>query len=300
MENLRKHIIHLIREGQLPPFLHPEFLDLICKNGTWHVLTEDVKNPNVLWFYYLKKKVVPYITMPALAKYMGPFILDSSTEKHVLDTMISKLPKTTYTYQQWNPETSFKHANAVQKGQSFIWDVSISADQLLKNMNANYRRSISKYQKAIAFDNTIPSSQSIELLKKSISDIEMTGLSEQALLHVFDWIRASDMGAVLGLKYQEQYIATAVILYHKQSAYYLLAGNQRVQGNIYPGVQMAWYTAQFIQELQIPNLDFLGSNIESIATIWTKLGATKVNYPIYEHKTTTYNTLQKIKRIFNR
>ena len=65
----------------------------------------------------------------------------------------------------------------------------------------------------------------------------------------------------------------------------MLAGNNTALKKIYPGVQMAYYTAKYlIQHTNVSQLDFVGSDIDSIARIWRKIGAKLVTYSYYASK----------------
>lgn len=297
----------LSKELNLPPFLHPDYLDIICGKDNWGSVQYCEGNDYVIWYYWLKKKwTIPYITMHALAKYMGPYFskkMNFNDKKRGIQHCVKQLPKYQYLYQQLTP-CGLKFANIledsflVSSGKTHILDLNLSEDDLLRQMSGNNRRSIKKFNNEmnITFNQV---HGLYDIITHSLPKPSMLGLDKESFAQLCTLIIEKKLGFTAMLRYKGQLISGVVCLTSGKKTYYLLNGNKRLSGSIYPGIQIMWKVINHLQSLNIESLDLLGSSIPSIAKAWISLGAIPYDYPIIEKSSTLYRRLSKMKDHIN-
>ncbi len=65
----------LSEQLDLPIFYQPWYLDAVCAGGEWAVAMDETDDSLGVWPYYLKRKLgLPYMTLPPLSPYLGPYI----------------------------------------------------------------------------------------------------------------------------------------------------------------------------------------------------------------------------------
>lgn len=289
----------------LPPFLHPEYLDIICGKGNWGYVMYREGTHHAIWYYWLKKKwTIPYIPMPALAKYMGPYFsknMSTKDKKQCIHFCVKQLPKHHYIYQQLSPKVLsstevFQESFEVSTGKTHILDLSASEYVLLQQMRGNNRRSINKYQENIEVS-TNEIDGLYDIIITSLPDSSMLGIHREDFEQLCRVVIEKEIGFTSMIRHQGEIIAGSICLIFNKQAYYLLNGNKRLPGSIYPGVQIIWKVIQHLKSMDIESLDLLGSSIESIAKIWTSIGAIPTDYPIIEKKSVLYKNMEKLKRV---
>ena len=282
----------------LSVYLEDWVLDIVCKDGSWNICFQEESGVVLgIWIYFKKQKLgMNYITMPAGIKYMGPIFaahLKATEFQKVYDAMSMMLPPSSYFVQQFTPfsmeliQEKILNIDSAPRA-TFILDLEKNEGSLLENMDGNYRRSILKYQDEILCDFRQKATQKAmetfgQLLISSMGNLEDHQLSEKMLTELILESEKRNQGKLLLLSYQDAIIAGAFVLYDQETAYYLYAGNDKNYNKIYPGVQVAYKTIQFLKQMtSVQKLDFYGSSIETIAKVWIKLGAQKKEYPLVE------------------
>lgn len=301
-------------DNVIPVIWEKWFLDIVCKDGKWQVSYYE-KDGLVLgiYIYYLKQKLgFSYITMPPALKYMGPIfspLLKSSEYKLAYDYMLGQIENVSSFEQQWQVETKEildEHLSEIdfQTRETYYLDLSISQDELLANMNNNYRRSIVNNNLEINYINTNKNSikQFIKCLEVSMGALRNHSISEIQLTELIIEAEKLKKGKLILCEYNKEIIGGSFVVFNHKTAYYLYAGNHKEFNKLYPGVQIAWKTIEFLKkETNIELLDFYGSSIESVAKVWDKLGAQKMLFPVINKRVNgLFNLLQMTKKLIKK
>ena len=282
----------------LPVYLQGWYLDIACSDGKWEVCFAEIDGQVVaIAPYFIKRKLkLSYITMPTLVKYMGPIFDESIVEtdkQKLLDQMNLMLPSSSYFMQQWQPSmynyvSTKKNAVEYKTRDTYLLDISQDSESILARMNDNYRRSIKKYSANISCDFRQKSTmreinQFISLLESTMGTLSNHKLTNAQVTKLVLALEKKSQGKLLSLYYKGELLASSLVSFDQQSAYYIFAANNKKFKKLYPGIQTAWQSILYLQENSTAKqLDFLGSSIESIAKIWKKLGASKYHYPLLE------------------
>ena len=107
----KRDIYHdFCQKAQLPFFVQNWYLDAVCQGGTWDFVFVELDGKVVaVQPYFLNNKFgFSYITMPLLAKFMGPFLLpevnDLNNQHLIYEKLIAQLPKVHSFRQSFYPD----------------------------------------------------------------------------------------------------------------------------------------------------------------------------------------------------
>jgi len=295
-----KQAYHLFQEqNYLPIYLQEWYLDIACSRGAWEVAYVEQDGIVLsIYIYFLKKKLnLAYVTMPTLVKYMGPLFsahVKDEEKQALVDRMSLQIPKTEYFVQQWSPalyvDLKNKHVQTEFKARdTYVWNIGLSDKSLFELMDGNYRRAIQKNSVNIVANppknntNKELLNSFVDLLESGMGPLKDHGLTKEQMIQLIFELESRNAGKLIALFNENELMSASIISWDSESAYYLFAANNKKFNKLYPGVQTAWYSKNFLQEkTNVKELDFLGSSIPTIAKVWKKLGAELHHYPLIE------------------
>lgn len=294
----------LSKECNVPIFLSNSYLDFVLGHDGWSYALSEWKGIRGIYFYHKKKKVgLDYITMHPLVKYMGPYFTSTADTKicnELTQNMYQQIPTNNFAVQQWHPRrlddcADFLQSKEATTKSTFILDLTKAESELLEQQSNNNRRSIQKYNEEYKTYKDLEAAY--DLITGVLPNPKMLGLTKTEFIDFVDFIEKEKIGEHTIWEYQNEAVASNVVLYNKDIAYYLMAGNKRISGSSYPGLQAVWQTILKCKSSGIQKIDFLGSSIPSIAKFWKNLGAKEVGYPYFEEiQNPLFSTMNKIKK----
>lgn len=277
----------------LPLFLYDWYLDAVCEGGEWDAAVAR-KGGEVVGVlpYFLKQKLFwRYVAMPPLAKMMGPFLLPEyrapRREIPLLNELIDQLPRLAafeqdfnYTATDWLPFywRGFRQTTRY----SYVLPLT-KMDKLRENLTPDYRNNkLPKAAKRVK----VHTGDDLELFYRVHNgSYRRQGLEapvsfkflqclDQALAarrtrEIF-WAADPKTGAIHSVAY---------LAWDKQSAYYLMAGDDPALRASGAGILLAWEAIRYTKEtLELPLFDFAGSMIRPIERVRRQFGAVQKQY----------------------
>lgn len=294
----------------LPVFFQDWYLDAVCDEGIWETaIVKKNKQVVAVLPYYLKKKgPFQYITMPSLTKMMGPFITKQyRKEPHftkICKALIEQLPKVAY-YEQlfsynitnWLP---FYWKNFQQTTRySYLLDLTDLA-QVYANFSADYRNN--KLKKAKETVSVVRDLSLKDLYAVNKMSFDRQGL---AVPYSFKFLERLDKSlathqakaSFFAIDSQQQIHAIAYLIWDKERAYYLLAGDNPSLRNSGAGILLVWQMIQFAkEEVGVKSFDFQGSMLAPIERVRRQFGAEQKSYfLIQQHPSKMFKYLSALK-----
>lgn len=277
----------------LPLFLYDWYLDAVCEGGEWDAAVAR-KGGEVVGVlpYFLKQKLFwRYVAMPPLAKMMGPFLLSEycapRREIPLLNELIDQLPRLAafeqdfnYTATDWLPFywRGFRQTTRY----SYVLPLT-KMDKLRENLAPDYRNNklprAAKRVKVHTGDdlelfyrvhNGSYRRQGLEapVSFKFLQRLDQT-LAARRAREIF-WAADPKTGAIHSVAY---------LAWDKQSAYYLMAGDDPALRASGAGILLAWEAIRYTKEtLELPLFDFAGSMIRPIERVRRQFGAVQKQY----------------------
>ena len=300
----------------LPIFFQDWYLDAVCKEGTWEsaIIQKNKQVVGILPYYLKKKGPFTYITMPPLTKMMGPYITTSyRKEPHftkICKALIEQLPKVAY-YEQlfsyqitnWLP---FYWKNFQQTTRySYLLDIT-DLEGVYANFSADYRNNkIKKAKQLVSIVKNFPLKDLYEVNKMSF---DRQGI---AIPYSFNFLTHLDKtlsthqakASFFAVDAQQQIHAVAYLIWDKERAYYLLAGDNPLLRNSGASTLLVWEMIQFAkEELGVKSFDFQGSMLASIERVRRQFGAQQKSYfLIQQHRSKTFKYISTLKgRLFGK
>ncbi len=276
----------------LPIFFQDWYLDAVCQDGDWEVamVEKSGKIVGVLPYYFKQKGPFKYITMPPLTKMMGPYLLpDYRTDSHFLKistALIEQLPSVAayeqlldYSIDNWLPFYWKGYQQTTRY--SYILDLS-DMERVFENFSADYKNNkIKKAKELITIVHDRPLEALYQVNKMSFDRQQV------AIPYDLDFLKRLDKALVeqeartlfFAIDKSEQIHAVAYLIWDKNRAYYLLAGDDTNLRKSGAGILLAWRAIQYTNEvLGLPIFDFQGSMIPSIERVRRQFGALRQPY----------------------
>ena len=300
---------------ELPIFFQDWYLDAVCQDGDWEVIMVEKagKIAGVLPYYIKQKGPFKYITMPPLNKMMGPFILpEFRTDSHFIKistALIEQLPSVAtyeqlldYSIDNWLPFYWKGYQQTTRY--SYVLDLS-NMDRVYKNLSTDYKNNKIKKAKELV---TIEHDRSLEALyrvNKMSFDRQQVAISyDLAFLKRLDIALEEHEARMLffAIDKLEQIHAVAYLIWDKERAYYLLAGDDPKLRKSGAGILLAWRTIQYTNDvLGLPIFDFQGSMMPSIERVRRQFGAIRQPY-FFINKVNSrwFDRLGRLKRAWKR
>lgn len=277
----------------LPLFLHDWYLDAVCPGGDWDAaIVRKGKTVVGVLPYFLKQKLYwRYVAMPPLAKMMGPFLLPEyrgpRREIPLLNDLLDQLPHLAafeqdfnYTATDWLPFywRGFRQTTRY----SYVLPL-VKMEKLRENLAPDYRNN--KLPKAAA-QVKVHTGNDLELFYRVHNgSFERQGLDSPIdfnFLHRLDQAlikhRAREIFWATDLKSGAVH-SVAYLVWDKQSAYYLMAGDDPALRSSGAGILLAWEAIRYAKEtLGLATFDFAGSMIRPIERVRRQFGAVQKSY----------------------
>ena len=276
----------------LPIFFQDWYLDAVCEDGVWEAAIVQ-KNKQVVGIlpYFLKKKgPFQYITMPPLTKMMGPFITAAyRKEPHftkICTALIEQLPKIAYFEQQFSYNITnwlpFYWKNYQQTTRySYLLDLT-DLEQVHANFSADYRNNkLKKAKQLVSVVKDLPLKELYAVNKMSFERQGITIPYSFNFLKQLDKVLEQHQAKVsfFAIDAQQQIHAVAYLIWDKERAYYLLAGDNPSLRSSGAGIALVWEMIQFAKEKVGVNIfDFQGSMMPGIERVRRQFGAQQKSY----------------------
>lgn len=276
----------------LPLCYQPWYLDAVTEKGEWDVVLKEEKGKVTgVWPWFQKRKFgIPYITMPHLTKWMGPWWPDmdkvSLTEAHErLDFLSKRLPKAFKISCDWHPDmqnwlplywAGWKQTTRYTYRLNLTDRIELDA-----GFNRNVQRNLKKADEHLKIDLKGTRAEFIRLHRLSF---ERQGLripySEGLLNRHLDALEAHKTVKMLYARDQEGTLCSvAALTWDAGSAYYHISGDDPAHRQSGSGL---WILREAIRiamvELKLPLFDFEGSMIQGVEAVRRQFGAKQVPY----------------------
>lgn len=264
----------------LPLFMQPWYLDVVCEGGEWDaVVVEKGGQIVAVMPYFLKKKWGRhYITMPQLCKLMGPWLLpDYRTlkwEMRLYKALIQQLPSGlaafvqnfNYSVHNWLPFywAGFRQTTLY----SYVLSLDRPESVIFNNIHKNYRQKIRSAAGKVVIRHDLPVSVLYELVGKTFARQSLTQPLDPIFLERF--VAALEAKHCVKLFFatdinDQQVHAASLLAWDTESAYYLISGDNPDLRNSGAAVLLKWTAIQYAKNtLGLPFFDFEGSMIEAI------------------------------------
>lgn len=272
----------------LPLYLHDWYLDAVCGPGHWSAAIARKGDAVVgVLPYFLKQKLHwHHVAMPLLCRQMGPYLLPEyrapRREIPLLHDLLEQLPRLAafeqdfnYTATNWLPF----YWQGYRQTTRYSYVLTLTDLKTLRdNLAPDYRNN--KLPKAAARVRVHTGDDLDLFFRVHNRSFERQGLDapvpfdllqrlDRALAahHAREIFWASDLktGAVH---------AVAYLVWDRQSAYYLLAGDDPTLRNSGASILLAWEAIRYAKEtLNLPTFDFAGSMVKPIERVRRQFGA---------------------------
>ena len=277
----------------LPLFLQDWYLDAVCAEGQWDAALayKGKQVIGVLPYFLKQKRHWQYVAMPPLAKMMGPYLLpEYRTPRHempLLKDLLGQLPRLAafeqdfnYTATNWLPFywRGFRQTTRY----SYVLPLN-NLQSLREGLAPDYRNN--KLPKAAARVR-VQTGNNLELFYEVHNQsYDRQGLEApvgfeflQRLDQALQAHRAREIFWASDLKTGAIH-SVAYLVWDRQSAYYLLAGDDPALRSSGAGILVAWEAIRYAQEtLGLATFDFAGSMIKPIERVRRQFGAIQKPY----------------------
>lgn len=278
----------------LPLFMYPWYLDAVCENGYWDAVTvEKGGQIAAVWPFFLKKKWHwQYVSMPPLARMMGPYLLPEwrspRKEASILEELIEQLPTGlaafeqdfNYTAQNWLP----LHWRGFGQTTRYSYQLEVAdLDGIWQNLAADYRnQKIPKAKELVA----ITTGDSLDdFLEVHDQSYERKGLeppiSYELMSRLDQALAEQNRRAIFFARDRAtgDIHSVAYLAWDNQSAWFLMAGDNPALRQSGAGILLSWEAIRYTNEvLHLPFFDFAGSMIRPIERVRRQFGAVQKPY----------------------
>lgn len=288
----------------LPLFMQPWYLDAVCEDGRWDTaIAEKGGRVVAVWPYFFKKKWGRhYVAMPPLARMMGPYLLPEwrvvRKEASLLEELLNQLPSGlaafeqdfNYTIQNWLPLywRGFRQTTRY----SYVLEIK-DLNAVWQNLAPDYRnQKIPKAQElAEVFISSPPLPPSRgdkpldDFLEIHDQSYERKGLdppvSYELMCRLDEALVSHGQRAIFFANDRKSGAihSVAYLVWDKQSAWYLMAGDDPALRQSGAGILLTWEAIRYASEvLKLPVFDFAGSMIRPIERVRRQFGAEQKPY----------------------
>jgi Acetyltransferase (GNAT) domain len=280
----------------MPVFLQDWWLDAVCIAGTWDVavVTKGPEIQAVMPYYIVKGRLGhPYITLPHLTQFMGPWLVypdhqkyssKLSHEKRLFSELIEQLPPFAQFTQSFHHSVGnwlpfYWRQFQQSTGYTYVLEDLSDLGHLFDHFKSNIRRQIRKAEKCVTVtqENDIEAfyhmvcktyarqgktfSQPFSFLKR------IDAVCEQQQCRRIFFARGND----------GQIHAALYLIWDEQSAYHLISGGDpdlRASGAT---SLLMWFAIKFAATVT-KTYDFEGSMIQPIERFFSSFGAVQKPY----------------------
>ncbi len=291
MSKEKYYIFYNEHQNNLPIFVHPWYLDAVCKEGAWNacIVEENNKITAVLPYFSKKKYGFHYITMPHFVKFMGPYFakeLNLGEQHDVMEKLILQLPKTAaftqnFYYNITNWLSFYWYGYQQTTRYSYRLDIS-DLDKIYNNIHRKRRRYIEKAGEQdliVDLNNNIELFYQVNKMSFDRQRIKIPYTFEQMKQHDAA-LAAHNARQIFFAKDAEGRVHAAVyLIWDAQSSYFHIAGDDPDLRNSGAGTFLLWEVIKYTKEkLNLNTFDFEGSMIQNVEYIRRQFGAMQTPY----------------------
>jgi hypothetical protein len=264
----------------LPLFMQPWYLDLVCEGGEWDAaIVEKGGEIAAVMPWFLKKKWGrSYITMPQLCKQMGPWLQPKyrnlKGEMRLYKSLIAQFPadlaafRQNFNYQvgNWLPFywAGFRQTTLY----SYVLSLNRTEDEIFSEIHKNYRQKIRTAAQKTELRHDLPVAVLHELVGKSFARQSLAQPLDPAFFaRFFAGLEAQGCGKLFfALDRNTRSVhAAALLAWDTGSAYYLVSGDDPALRQSGAAVLLKWEAIRFAKNiLGLAYFDFEGSMMESL------------------------------------
>ena len=299
------------KKAQLPIFVQGWFLDAVCKDGFWDfVFVEEAREVvGVLPYFFKKSFGFSYITMPAGAKYMGPFLLpakDNIKDQHrIYEKLIQQLPRVHNYEQHFFPDTT--------NWLPFYWEgykqttkytYRLTVDNLVvlyRSFSEKTRYKIRKAGKTLEIVDNLNAEVFHEVHQMSFDRQGIkTPLSLDAFLSFDKVLDKHHARKLFFARDKEANIHAALyVILDKDIAYMHFLGSNPTFTKSEAVLFIYWHAFQYINGQGIDTIDFEGSMMKNVETILRRVRAVQTPYfSVNQQYSRWFGVVQRMKFIF--
>lgn len=277
----------------LPLFLQPWYLDAVCEGGTWNAALVEKNDRTVAALpYFLKQKWGwEYVSMPPFCKQMGPFLApefrDTDQEMRLYEALIEALPAGLMAFEQnfhfgvqnWLP--FYWHGFRQTTMYSYVLSLEPSEAELLQQVHKNYRQKIRSASQALQVRHNLPLRELHRLVGLSFSRQGLNPPVSYAFLEKLYLALQAHQSVQLffAIDQQDAVHSAAMLVWDRQTAYYLMSGDDPALRQSGSGVLLKWQAIVYAKTvLNLPLFDFEGSMIRGVEQGRRDFGAKQKPY----------------------
>ena len=277
----------------LPLFMQPWYLDLVCSEGAWDAAVVE-KNKQVVAVlpYFLKQKIGwRYVSMPPYCKQMGPFLAapfrSPDWEMRLYEALIEQLPPMAafeqnfnYSVNNWLPFywKGFKQSTMY----SYVLSLEPEASVIFNNIAKNYRQKIRAAEARLELRHDLPLAELHRLVGASFSRQQLEPpVSFDFLNALYEGLSAHHcVRLFFALDPAEgRTHSAAMLVWDQTTAYYLMSGDDPVLRASGAAVWLKWEAVRYSKNaLQLPIFDFEGSMLKGVEQGRRDFGAVQRPY----------------------
>lgn len=264
----------------LPLFVQPWFLDVVCTNDTWDAAIVQKNGQAVAALpYFLKQKWGwRYISTPPFCKHMGPYLLPEyrslKWEMRLYSELIEQLPAGLaafeqnfhYSVENWLP---FYWAGFQQTTlYSYVLSLEDSEEAIFRRIAKNYRSKIRSAEARIEVRDDLPVNELYRLIGLSFERQGLNSSISLSLLQtIFTTLSERGQGKLFFATDPQTNAlhAAALLAWDSHSAYYLSSGDDPKFRTSGASVLLKWTAIRYAKNvLGVPLFDFEGSMMRAI------------------------------------
>lgn len=296
----------------LPVFFHPWWLDLVSKDS-WDVIIEEKGNKITGIFIYTtaKKTLFNMITMPVLTPYLGVFYNYPDNmkytsrlnfEKKTSESLISKLPKTTYftlrfqpSYTNWLPFFWRGYNQTTKYTYKITGDRSL--DEVLISCKNDVRRKINAAPDLLSITNEGTFDEFYDTLCLTFErQDKKTPYSRELITSILTTSLKNKAGKIYFARGKDdnKIHAVSFLIFDSNCSYLLLAGANPELRNSGAQVVLVYEAIKWSLENQ-KDFDYEGSMIKGVENFISAFGTIQTPYfKITKHHTKWLPVLQSV------
>ena len=282
-------------EKTIPLFSKDWYLDAVCGENGWDVVTVEQNNEIVAALPYKKYNRYGFKGMcqPALTPRLGVWIKYPKDQKYVtrLDyekninfKLISNMPKVDFFYQNFSYSFTnwlpfyWRGFNQTTK-YSYLLDGSEDLQTIFNNLDTKTRRNIKKAQSFVEIYEEDDIEVFYNIQKMTFERQNLSSPFTLDFLRNFDdKLKANKARKIFAAKDKENNIHTAsYIVWDEKMVYGLMTGNNTAFRNSGANSLILWHIINFAKENN-KGYDFCGSVIESIESFCRRFGLKQTPY----------------------
>ena len=294
MSNREAYIDFCASAPDLPLFMQHWYLDAVCEEGAWDVVLVEKGGQVVAALpYFLKKKWGwQYVAMPPLGRMLGPYLLpelrNPRKETSLVEALIDQLPQGLAAFEQdcnymvtnWLPFywRGFRQTTRY----SYVLDIS-DLGEVWHHLAADYRNQ--KIPKAREIVSVRTGEAVLDFLDVHDLSYERKGLdppvSPELMTRLDEALASRGQRTIFFATDRQtgQVHSVAYLAWDKQSAWYLMAGDDPALRHSGAGILIAWEAICYAHDvLQLRSFDFAGSMIRPVERVRRQFGAVQKPY----------------------